>query len=103
MGHLDNIGFINGVLTQQSLYVEFDTLLFGSMGETQPDYLTANVSWSIYPPPTWITVTPSSGTGSTTLNITVEENISGLDRSGTIKIVGGGKTITITVIQLGTR
>ena len=106
MGHLDNIGFINGVLTQQSetiLSVEYYTLYFDPFSETKPDYLTANVSWSIYPPPTWITVTPRSGTGSTTLNITVEENISGLDRSGTIKIVGGGKTITITVIQLGTR
>ena len=104
MGHLDNIGFINGVLTQQPgtiLSVEFDTLRFDSMGETQPDYLTANVSWVIYPPPTWITVSPSSGTGSTTLNITVEENISSLNRSGIIKIGGGGKTITITVIQYG--
>ena len=104
MGHLDNIGFINGVLTQQPeiiLSVEFDTLYFDSLGETQPDYLTANVGWAIYPPPTWITVTPSNGTGSTTLNITVEENISGLDRSGTINIGGGGKTITITVIQYG--
>ena len=102
MGHLDNIGFINGVLTQQPktiLFVEFDTLYFDSMRETQPDYLTANVSWTASSLNTWITVTPSSGTGSTTLNITVEENISGLDRSGTINIGGGGKTITITVIQ----
>ena len=104
MGHLDNIGFINGVLTQQPktiLFVEFDTLYFDSIGETKPDYLTADVSWFIYPPPTWITVTPSNGTGSTTLNITAEKNIGGLDRSGTIKIDGGGKTITITVIQYG--
>jgi len=104
MGHLDNIGFINGVLTKQSktiLSVEFDTLYFDSFGETKPDYLTANVSWAIYPPPTWITVTPSNGTGSTNLIIAVEENTSGLNRSGTIKITGGDKTITITVIQYG--
>ena len=50
MGHLDNIGFINGVLTQQPetiLSVEFYTLYFDSLGETQPDYLTANVGWAI--------------------------------------------------------
>lgn len=104
MGHLDNIGFINGVLTQQPetiFSVEFDTLYFDTYGETKPDYLTANVSWVIYPPPTWITVTPDNGTGSVNLIITVEENISGLNRSGTIKIGGGGKTIEITVIQYG--
>ena len=104
MGHLDNIGFINGVLTQQPetiLSVEFDTLYFDSLGETKPDYLTANVKWVIYLPPTWITVTPSIGTGSVNLIITVEENISGLNRSGTINISGGDKTITITVIQYG--
>lgn len=104
MGHLDNIGFINGVLTQQPetiLSVEFDTLYFDPYSGTLPDYLTANVSWIIYSPPTWITVAPRSGTGSTTLNIAVEENNSGLNRSGTIKITGGGKTITITVIQYG--
>ena len=104
MGHLDNIGFINGVLTQQPetiLSVEFYTLYFDSLGETQPDYLTANVGFAIYPPPTWITVSPTNGKGSVNLIITVEENISGLDRSGTINIGGGGKTITITVIQYG--
>ena len=104
MGHLDSIGFINGVLTQQQetiLSVEFDTLYFDKRGETQPDYLTANVGWAIYPLPNWITVSPTNGTGSVDLIITVEENISGYNRSGTIKISGGGKTITITVIQYG--
>ena len=104
MGHLDNIGFINGVLTQKQetiLSVEFDTLYFDRLRETQSDYLTANVGWTIYLQPTWITVTPNNGTGSVNLIITVEENISGLNRSGTIEITGGGKTITITVIQYG--
>ena len=104
MGHLDNIGFINGVLTQQPeiiLSVRFDTLYFDPFSETQPDYLTANVSWSIYPPPTWLTVSPIGGTGSVNLIITVQENDSGYNRSGTINITGGGKTVTITVIQYG--
>jgi len=103
MGHLDNIGFINGVLTQQLetiLFVEFDTLYFDIYSGTLPDHLTANVSWTASPfLTTWVTVSPSSGTGSTTLNIAVEENNSGYDRSGEIRITGGGKTITITVIQ----
>lgn len=104
MGHLDNIGFINGVLTQQPetiLSVEFDTLYFDPYGDTLTDYLTANVSWTALSLNTWITVTPDYGTGSTTLNIAVEEDISGYGRSGTIKITGGGKTIIITVIQYG--
>lgn len=104
MGHLDSIGFINNILTQLQetiLSVEVNTLYFDPFGETQSDYLTANVSWSIYQPPTWITVAPSYGTGSVNLIITVQENDSGYDRSGTIMITGGGKTITITVIQYG--
>jgi len=47
MGHLDNIGFINGVLTQQPetiFSVELDTLSFYLMGETQSDYLTSSLS-----------------------------------------------------------
>ena len=99
MGHLDSIFFFSTINNNIVFEVEYNELYFGSMSETQPDYLTSSLSWYVVSKPSWITVNPSSGSGSTTLNITVEENISGLDRSGTIKIGGGGKTITITVIQ----
>ena len=105
MGRLDSIAFVNSELTRDSstiLQVEFIEMYFDPYSETRYNYLTANVSWTATPLlTTWVTVSPSSGTGSTTLNIAVEENNSDYDRSGEIRITGGGKTITITVIQYG--
>ncbi len=104
MGHLDNIGFINGVLTQQPktiLFVEFDTLYFDSMGETKPDYLTSSLSWYVVSKPSWITVNPSSGSGSVNLQITASSNPVGAFRTGIIKLSNNSTTIIINVEQDG--
>ena len=104
MGHLDNIGFINGVLTQQPatiLSVEFDTLYFDSMGETKPDYLTSSLSWYVVSKPSWITVNPSSGSGSVNLQITAFSNFKGAFRTGTIQLSNNSTTIIINVEQDG--
>lgn len=75
-------------------------MYFDSFAETQYNYLTANVSWSVGIHPSWVTVTPNSGSGSANLNITVEDN-SGGDRIGSVTISGGGKSVTINITQYG--
>ena len=101
MGHLDNIGFINGVLTQQPeiiFSVEFNTLSFYPMGETKYNYLTSSLSWYVVSKPSWITVNPSSGSGSVNLQITASLN-KGAYRYGAIQLSNNSTTIIINVEQ----
>ena len=61
--------------------------------------LTANVAWTLVnPAPSWLTVTPSSGTGSATLTVTATAN-TGAARTAAVTLQGGGLTRTITVTQ----
>lgn len=50
--------------------------------------------------PEWITCSPASGTGNATVSVTAAEN-PGAERTGTIKVTGGGKERTIDVTQEG--
>lgn len=48
----------------------------------------------------WITLDPASGgAGTVTINITLEENLTGEDRSAKIRIVCGETTLTIEIVQ----
>jgi large repetitive protein len=52
-------------------------------------------SWSVDPGPSWITLTsPSSGTGSSTANLTVQPNSATTARSASVLIAGNAFTIT---------
>ena len=63
--------------------------------------ITSNVSWAASSnASSWLTVSPSNGTGNGTIFIDVKANM-GAARTGTITIAGGGFTRTITVVQAG--
>ena len=49
----------------------------------------------------WVSISPSSGTkaGDYTIDITLDDNYTGADRTATITITSGGDSITITVTQ----
>lgn len=77
------------------------TMNFAAEGnETQQINITANAAWEITNIPSWLRVSPSNGSGNSTLSITVtEENFSDEDRSNALKISGTGASATIMVSQ----
>ena len=102
MGHLDSIFFFSTIKNNNIVFeVEYNELYFGSMSETQPDYLTSSLSWYVVSKPIWITVNPSSGSGSVNLQITASSNPVGAFRTGTIKLSNNSTTIIINVEQDG--
>lgn len=100
MGHLDSIFFFSTIQNNIVFEVEYNGLLFRTEGETQYDYLTSSLSWYVVSKPSWITVTPSSGSGSVNLQITASSNSGGY-RYGTIQLSNNSTTIIINVEQDG--
>lgn len=75
-----------------------DFLVFDWVGAPQTVELTASGFWKVNIKPSWVTVTPSSGTGNATLTIDPQKNIGGW-REGEIFIESGGLMVSIYVEQ----
>ncbi|MCB1078926.1 MAG: hypothetical protein KDM64_13985, partial [Verrucomicrobiae bacterium] len=56
--------------------------------------LLSNTNWTITESLDWVTVDPVSGTGDTTVTVTVSEHTAVMDRSGTIDVGGINHTLT---------
>jgi hypothetical protein len=78
-----------------------DHLVMGSSAQSLSFALNSNLSWHIVVDAYWITVSPVSdmGINPMTVTVTVLENDTESDRSGTITISGGVLSRTITVTQ----
>ncbi len=61
--------------------------------------VTSNVSWSVSDNASWLSVSPVSGSGNSTLTATYTENTTTVSRVGTITIKDSGITRTVTVTQ----
>ena len=61
--------------------------------------VTSNTSWTVSDDASWLTVSPGSGSNNGTLTATYTENTTTSQRVGTITVVGGGITRTVTVTQ----
>ena len=61
--------------------------------------ITSNTSWNVSDDATWLTVSPASGSDNSTLTATYQENTTTSQRVGTITVIGGGITRTVTVTQ----
>lgn len=97
---INNNYYVTQLSMGEILKVDHGIMEFGSLSETQFNYLTANVGWSVTSKPSWVTVTPSSGSGSYNLTISVAENL-GSQRMGSVVITGVTKTVTISITQEG--
>lgn len=60
--------------------------------------ITSNVSWTVTENATWLSVTPSTGTGNATVTINYDANPTSQNRSTTITISGAGGVADQTVI-----
>ncbi|MBB6460490.1 chondroitinase-B domain-containing protein [Flammeovirga kamogawensis] len=63
---------------------------FSSEGETVSAAITSNVDWTIEEDLGWVTITPISGSGNSSIAITANENTSTEERTGNIVISGTG-------------
>jgi len=110
-GALSSYTFSN-VTANQYISVEFEVngfislstlaLRFSNSGEVKTFTISSNINWSISSNETWISVSPSSGSGNKTINVNCSfyrpsrfESY----RTGTITISGGGITKTIHIHQ----
>lgn len=74
---------------------------FTSSGGTNTVSVTSSGSWSVSDDMSWITVSPTSGSGNDSFVITTTENTSTTPRTGTVTITGSGITKTISIKQNG--
>ena len=81
-----------------SLDVTPSSLSFTSVGGSSPVALASNVAWNVSNVPAWLTVTPLSGSSNGTLSFTAAAN-TGLARTATVNIQGGGITRSVGVSQ----
>ncbi|NLN01941.1 MAG: hypothetical protein GX174_08585, partial [Lentisphaerae bacterium] len=63
--------------------------------------ISANVSWSISDNASWLTVSPTSGSGDKQVTVTASANTGTSQRSATVTVTGNGMTQNITVTQPG--
>lgn len=83
--------------TQTSTLSPDNTLLdFGLLPETQYLAIYSNTTWTVTTKPSWVTVSPSSGSGDSTIEIGVAKLISGA-RSGFVKLRTSDGTATIEI------
>ena len=81
-----------------NLTVSPTSLTFGSGASSAPVTVTSNVSWTVSETLSWITVSPTGGSGNGSFTVSATAN-TGAARSGTITVNGGGLSRPITVSQ----
>jgi hypothetical protein len=80
------------------LTVSPTSLSYSSAAGTQTVNVTSNTGWTVSDDQSWITTSVSSGSGNGSFNVSATAN-SGAARSGTVTVVGGTVTRTISVSQ----
>lgn len=96
----------SSVTSNQTLYAEFTlansvtptALTFDGIATSQAVSISSTTSWTATKSASWITVTPTSGTGNGTITVKPSKN-TGAPRSGTITVSFGSSSQTITIEQ----
>ncbi|WP_405573341.1 polysaccharide lyase family 7 protein [Winogradskyella sp. Asnod2-B02-A] len=73
---------------------------FSANAETQSVNVISNLEWSVSEDLAWISTTPSSGTNSGSIAISVDVNPTYNNRTGTVTVSGGNITRYITITQV---
>ncbi|MCL1857262.1 MAG: M12 family metallo-peptidase, partial [Kiritimatiellaeota bacterium] len=63
--------------------------------------VTANMAWSVSTDASWLTVSPASGANNGSFTVSCAANMATVSRSGTVTVVGGTVTQTVSVAQAG--
>lgn len=81
-------------LTKAMADLDLDSKHLAAIGGTYPVVITTGATWAVTDAVTWVSASPTSGTGMTTVNITVQPNTTKVTRSGNIFIGGLQHAIT---------
>lgn len=87
--------------TGKTFDVNTTVLNFEDKQETQTVEILTDGTWSARTDDTWITLSPMSASGNSTLSVKVAENPNDSERTGQVIVSMGDKSSTITVIQKG--
>ena len=85
--------------TASTLTVSASTLALAAAASSGSVSITSNVSWTVTDDQSWLTASPSSGTGNATLTLSATANTASAARTGTVTVTGGGITRTLAVTQ----
>jgi hypothetical protein len=66
-----------------------------------PVTVTGNVSWTVTDDQSWLSASPTSGSGNGSFTLSATANTATTSRTGTVTVSGGGLTRTIAVTQAG--
>lgn len=83
------------------LSVDNNNLQFGADASTQNVVINTYAEWTASCSEGWITLSQTSGTGKSTLSISVEENNGDNYRTGSVRILAGELSQTIAITQQG--
>lgn len=90
---------INVIQEGKSLTPGSTLLQFDDKGGTQEFEIIADGDWTSTVSANWISASPLSGKGDATIKVTVEENMTDSDRTGTITYKFGEKLTEVTITQ----
>ena len=78
-----------------------DTLRFGYSEGSGHFLVHANISWSLLSDASWIQLLPESGTGDSTVTVTIAANPVITGRSATVTLAGDGMSKSVKILQAG--
>ena len=89
--------------TGAAAYLDFSPTWWMADADVNRTYATvdSNVSWTASSDASWLTVSPSNGSGNGNLTIDTKANPSTEQRNGTITVTGGGISRKMSVTQFG--
>ncbi len=90
-----------GQTTSNYLTVTPSSQNVSSTAGTTTFSISSDVDWTASDDASWLSVSPTSGTGDATLTATYDENTTTSSRTATITVTGGGITRNVTVVQEG--
>jgi len=87
--------------TANNLTLSASTWAPGSAASSSSVSVTANVSWTVTDDQTWLSASPTSGTGNGSFTLSATANTLSTSRTGTVTVTGGGISRTLAVTQAG--
>jgi hypothetical protein len=94
--------FVNIVESTSGFVLDVNNLIVSAAAGSSNVSIAANIAWVTISDKTWLTVSPSSGSGNNILSLIVQANTSDISRTATVTVSAIGVTSqTITVTQEG--
>lgn len=92
---------INVYQAGKTFDVNTTVLNFDDKSSTQTINVQTDGTWTASASDSWITISPTTASGNSTLSVSVSENTSDNERSGQVAVVMADKSATINIIQKG--